>query len=62
MQAFQMVALMSLPATPDRKAVGVGDLFEAGAQERRDLIQMGRAEDAPAPARPAKKPAVESGK
>jgi len=43
----KMVALMSLPATAQRKAVAMGEPFEAAPQERLDLLQAGRAADAP---------------
>lgn len=53
MNKHRMRALMSLPATATRKAKARGEEFDAGAQERRDLLQMGQAEDVKAEEKPA---------
>lgn len=55
MQKFEMRAMMSLPATIDREALKLGDTFKCAAQERRDLLRLGRAEDVRrSPIKPAK--------
>lgn len=43
---LKMRALMTLPARRDRAEIPRGAEFEAGAQERLDLLQSGRATDA----------------
>ncbi|MBL6427342.1 MAG: hypothetical protein HOY44_07425 [Maritimibacter sp.] len=47
MKKYPMIALMTLSATATRGKVERGAAFEATEQERRDLIQFGRAEDQP---------------
>lgn len=52
-----MVALQTIPARPGRKALARGDAFEATTQERRDLLQAGRAQDSGVGAADGDKPA-----
>jgi hypothetical protein len=45
-KTYPMVALQTLPARGKRKALKRGEAFEALTQERLDLLQAGRAQDA----------------